>query len=90
MKVIWSRSAEDDFEAYTEARSRKGAERIGERILKSVRLLETFPEIAPPSRRHRGLRQMTIVRTPYVVVYRVTDNQVEIHAVIHGKQRRRR
>jgi toxin ParE1/3/4 len=91
-RVIWEDEARQDFDAaiaFLEAQSPSAARRIGDRILKAVGLLERFPEIAPPSR-HRGLRQLVVSQTPYLVVYRVHEDAVEIRAVVHAGQRRRK
>ena len=92
MIVEWSDEAREDFDqaiAYLEVRSPAGADRIALRIFEAVRQLETFPRIAPPSR-HRGLRQLVVRQTPYLVVYRVEPDRVEIHAIIHAKRKRRK
>lgn len=92
MRIVWGDGAREDFLAaiaFLRANSPRGAERIGERILKCIALLERFPELAPVSR-HRGLRQLVVPSTPYLVVYRIADDQIEIRAVIHVKQRRRK
>jgi len=92
MRVVWADSARLDFEAaiaFLTEQSPSAADRIGERILSAVSLLENFPEIAQASR-HRGLRQLVVTRTPYLVVYRVHKGDVEIRAVIHAKQKRRK
>jgi len=90
--VEWSGRAREDFDAaiaYLETRSPAAADRVAERIFRVVGLLETFPRIAPRSR-HRGLRQLVVRRTPYLVIYRVRRDRVEIRAVVHVRQRRRR
>lgn len=92
MKIEWADSARRDFEdaiAHIEQQSRSGARRVGERILAAVDLLEQFPEAAPRSR-HRGLRQLVVARTPYIVIYRIERDRVEIRAVVHAAQRRRK
>jgi len=92
MRIVWADSARrdlDDAIAFLEQRSRSGADRVGERIVSVVALLERFPRLAPASR-HRGLRQLVITRTPYIVVYRVETDQVEIRAVVHARQKRGR
>jgi toxin ParE1/3/4 len=92
MRVVWGDSARLDFNraiAFLKEQSPGAARRIGDRILEAVALLERFPEVAPPSR-HRGLRQFAVIRTPYLVIYRVHEDNVEIRAVVHSKQKRRR
>ena len=91
MMVFWSDRAKANFDsvlAYLKQRSPAGARRIRARIERSIRLLADFPSIAPPSR-HAGLRQMVVPSTPYIVVYRINEDRVEIRAIIHAKQRRR-
>lgn len=92
MRVVWGDGARQDFDAaiaYLGKESPAGAVRIGERILRAISLLEQFPEMAPPSK-HRGLRQLVVLRTPYLVIYRIEAGQVEIRAIVHTKQNRRK
>lgn len=93
MKIVWGDAAQRDFDAaiaFIKKESPAGAERVGERILAAVSLLEEFPELAPASRKHRQLRQFSVTRTPYLVIYRVHESHIEIRAVVHAKQRRRK
>lgn len=93
MRIVWADSARADFEraiAFIAARSPSGAKRIGARILRAVSLLEDFPEIAQASAHHRRLRQMPVASTPYLIIYRVHADRVEIRAIVHGKQKRRK
>jgi toxin ParE1/3/4 len=92
MRVVWADSARLDFEkamAFLKQHSPAGARRVGERILEAVGLLEQLPELAAASR-HRGLRQLVVTRTPFLVIYRVHEDSVEVRAVVHAKQRRRK
>lgn len=92
MQIVWGDGARLDFDraiAFLSEKSPAAARRIGDRILEAVALLELFPEIAPPSK-HRGLRQLVIARTPYLVIYRVQGVVVEVRAVVHAMQRRRK
>ena len=93
MKIVWGDGARRDFDAaiaHIQTESPAGARRVGQRILSAVSLLEEFPSLAPPSPKHRQLRQLVVVRTPYLVIYRVHDDHVEIRALVHAKQRRRK
>jgi toxin ParE1/3/4 len=92
MRVDWADSARQDFDAaiaFLQQRSPNGARRIGDRILDVVSLLERFPELARASR-HRGLRQLVVPRTPYLVIYRIEADRIEIRAIIHAGQKRRK
>jgi toxin ParE1/3/4 len=93
MGIVWGDAARRDFDAaiaFIEAKSPSGATRVGERILAAVALLQDFPELAPASRKHRQLRQLVVPKTPYLVIYRIHANHVEIRAVVHASQRRRK
>ncbi len=93
MEIIWGDGARRDFNAavdFIRAESPKNAVRVGERILAAVSLLQSFPEIAPASRKHRDLRQLIVPRTPYLVIYGIHADHVEIRAVVHAAQRRRK
>lgn len=93
MDIFWGDGAKRDFNAaiaFIRSESPAGATRIGERILAAVSLLQEFPELAPVSRNHRRLRQLVVPKTPYLVIYRIEVTRVEIRAVIHAKQRRRK
>ena len=92
MKLRWAPSAQQKFDEaidYLQDRSPKGARRIGRAILHAVNLIEDFPWLAPPSR-HSGLRQKTVPRTQYLIIYLIDAEGVEIRAVIHAKRKRRR
>jgi len=93
MRIVWGEGARRDFDsaiAYLRKQSPAGADRVGERILAAIALLEHFPELAPPSQLHRQLRQLAVARTPYLVIYRVGTEHVEVRAIVHAKQRRRK
>jgi toxin ParE1/3/4 len=92
MQIVWGDAARREFDAavaFIRTSSPAGAARVGERIVNAVSLLERFPELAPASR-HRGLRQPAVPRTPYLLIYRIHNNRIEIRAVVHAKQRRRK
>lgn len=93
MDVVWADSARQEFDAaiaFIKAESPSAAMIVGERILAAISHLERFPNIAAASRQHRMLRQLVVPKTPYLVIYRIHDDRVEIRAVVHAKQRRRK
>ncbi len=71
---------------YIAADSPAGAAAVVARIEHSLSLIAEFPEIG-----RRGAesetREFAVPRTPYVLIYRVTD-QIEVAAVLHGRQRK--
>jgi len=84
LQGIWSYIAHDNPVA---------ADRIIAAIEASADMLLSFPKLGRPGRRH-GTRELPVVRTPYILVYRLNGSEVQIAHVIHGArdwpQKRRR
>jgi toxin ParE1/3/4 len=57
-----------------------------ERVFRAVTTLLHFPEIGRPGRR-TGTRELVVGRTPFIAVYRIRDDTIEIVSVLHGRQR---
>jgi addiction module RelE/StbE family toxin len=55
-------------------------------IKRSVDQLQTFPELGKPGRVN-GTRELIINRTPFIVIYRISEVSVEILRVLHCAQR---
>lgn len=71
---------------YIGERNPRAAARVVHEIhSKTVRLLSDNPFIGRLGE-ISGTRELVIVSTPYVVAYRVTENQVEVLFVQHGAQ----
>lgn len=88
MRVVWTRKATQnlrDIRAFIADEDARAAKLIAERILSSVDRLKRFPGMGRPGRK-AGTRELPVPRTPFLVPYRVEDDQVEILAVIHGAQ----
>jgi toxin ParE1/3/4 len=62
------------------------ARRIALRIVEAVEQLPDNPHVGRPGR-VPGTRELVIVRTPYIVPYRVHRNALEILRVYHGARR---
>jgi len=89
MMVRWSPEAAADFAAiveYIHRRNPSAAERVAHRILDDVAALASFPQQAR-SGRIKGTRELVFSPLPYVAVYRIKDEVVEIARVLHGAQR---
>ncbi len=89
MKIVWSLIAYDDLrqiEDYVGERNPKAAERMAQAIRRSVESLARDPAMGRPGR-VPGTRELVITRTPYVVIYTVSAERVEIAAVLHGRQK---
>lgn len=89
MKVVWSPRAVrhlGDLRAYIEKDSEQNAAAVARRILDSVELLQTQPEMGRPGR-VLGTRELVIPDTPYIIPYRVRRERLELIAVFHGRQK---
>ena len=88
MIVVWSPRAVRHLVALREYIARdslRSAADIAARILESVELLATHPEMGRPGR-VLGTRELVVTNTPYVIPYRVKGQRREIIAVFHGRQ----
>lgn len=90
MKVRFLKRAVQDLNAideYTRERSPRGATRIGARIRKRVDDLAHFPEMGTASDK-AGLRQLYVAKAPYILIYRIRDDEVQIITILHTSRRR--
>ncbi len=91
MKVVWTRPA---LRHLAEARefiaieNPVAARRQIERIELTVNRLKTFPMMGRAGI-ETGTREFPVAGTPYIVVYRVREEQLRILAVLHGARFRR-
>jgi toxin ParE1/3/4 len=89
MTVRWSPEAAADFAAiveYIRKQNPSAADRVARKIYEGVAGLASFPNQGR-SGRTRGTRELVFSPLPYVAVYRVKDDAVEIARVLHGAQR---
>lgn len=77
------------IEAYLRSESPRGAARVGARIRKRAQDLAQFPFQGTRSRQRKNLYQLYVTKTPYILVYRVENDEVQIITIVHTSQRRR-
>ena len=85
MRVKWTRRAlreQDEAFEWIVTENPKAAGEVIDRMRAATRLLADNPRIGRPGR-ITGTRELVIARTPYVVVYRIGPEQVDILAVFH-------
>ncbi len=90
MRVRFLKRAVQDLiniEAYTRKHSPNGAARIGARIKKRADDLGQFPEQGTPSDK-AGVRQLYVAKTPYILIYRLKKDEVQVITVLHTSNRR--
>jgi len=85
MEIIWRASALNDLEAVREFIVQDNP-RAAARVLTSIRAavgrLGRHPSLGRAGR-VEGTRELIVSNAPYIVAYRVVENQVRILAVIH-------
>jgi toxin ParE1/3/4 len=89
MRVLWSATARSDLwdiRRYIARSNPAGADDTVRRILRAVENLKSFPELGRVGRL-AGSRELVIPRSPFIVVYAVDGQTIEILAAIHAARR---
>lgn len=88
MKVRWSPTAVSDLEsiyAYIAKDSPTAAGRIAGRIKATILRLREFP-LSGRIGRVEDTRELVIPGTSYVAAYAIQEDEVQIAAILHGRQ----
>lgn len=88
MKVVFLDSAVEElewFKTYYDEVFTAGAGRGYERLKAAIELLEQNPKAGRCNEALKGCRDLVMTSTPFVLVYRITETQVEI---LHVKDAR--
>ena len=88
MKIRWSPTAVSDLKAiraYIAKDSPAAAHKIGNRIKESINRLSNFP-LSGKAGRVAGTRELVIPGTSYIAAYSVVQSEIQIAAILHGKQ----
>jgi len=89
MNVRWSPEAAADFGRiveYIRQQNPSAADRVAHSLYDSVASLESFPNRGRQGRM-ADTRELVLAPLPFIVVYRVKRDVVEIARVLHGSQR---
>ena len=89
MQVRWSPAAAEDLFRiieYIRQENPPAAQRVAKVIYESAGSLNSFPHKGRTSR-VEGTRELPLPPLPFLVVYRILTDIVEIANVIHGAQR---
>lgn len=90
MRLRWTPSAAADLEhilEYLQRRLPQFANPTVVRIYERIRSLKTTPFLGRPGI-EEGTRELVLSPLPYIVVYRMKDEFVEILRIYHGAQDR--
>lgn len=71
---------------YISAEDEGAADRVILRILSSIELLTQMPFMGRPGRR-KGTRELILPDLPYIIPYRITDEELQILSIVHMAQR---
>jgi toxin ParE1/3/4 len=85
-QIRWTTEASDQFEAavkYIQQDNAGAARNVAQAIIDSIEQLATFPGLGRPGE-VKGTREL--VSSPYVIVYRYTDDIVELLHIWRGAQ----
>lgn len=89
MQLRWSPEAADDLQRICERIEIDNPEattRVARTIYEGCARLKEFPRIGRTSRRMSGWRELVFPSLPYIVVYLVTEEAIEITRIFHGAQ----
>jgi toxin ParE1/3/4 len=89
MEVRWSIPAAEDLEHICEwigSDTPDAACRVARTIYDECGRLKDFPHLRRPSRRMAGRRELTFAPLPYIAVYQITANAIEVSRIFHGAQ----
>ncbi|CAN5319327.1 type II toxin-antitoxin system mRNA interferase toxin, RelE/StbE family [soil metagenome] len=89
MKIEWLPEADRNLTAQLEwvaERNPWAAIDTGDAIFGAIDRLADHPAMARPGR-VAGTRELVVVGTPYIVVYRIEADAVVIMLILHGAQR---
>lgn len=90
MKIVWTPEARADLRAirdYLSPKSPRAARRILRRIITRVRTQADMPWAAPIEREGPE-RCLVVMRTPYILLYTVSENALTVVAIYHAMQER--
>jgi toxin ParE1/3/4 len=89
VRVRWLSKAVDNLEKIAEYIAEddpKAAGRVLTRIADSVEILRRFPTAGRPGR-VEGTREFVVPALPYLIAYRVKEQQLEILRVLHAARK---
>jgi toxin ParE1/3/4 len=89
MSVRWTEAAARDLTSicdYTEEHSGpEAARKVALRVYEAVGSLLQFPYLGRPGRKP-GTRELVLSGLPFLAIYRVREDVIEIARILHGAQ----
>jgi plasmid stabilization system protein ParE len=87
--IRWSVPAAQDLERICqriERDSPEAASRVAKTIFEGCSQLSNFPNLGRASRRMMGRRELTFPSLPYIAVYQLKNETIEISRIFHAAQ----
>jgi len=91
MRIRWTTPAAEDLEgikAYLDVHLPALSRQTVQRLYEAVRSLKALPERGRPGLR-TGTRELVVYPMPYIIVYWIKQDAVEILHIFHGAQSRK-
>jgi toxin ParE1/3/4 len=88
MRIVWAAEARRQIHEiwhYIAVDNFGAANRIFTRLVATVEKLAHYPYLGRPGR--EASRELPVAGTPFIVIYRVENEEIRIVAVLHGAQR---
>jgi plasmid stabilization system protein ParE len=88
MRIVWAAEARQrthEIWHYIALDNLGAANRMFTRLVAAVEKLAYYPYLGRPGR--EASRELPVASTPFIVIYRVQDEEVRIVTVLHGAQR---
>ncbi|MBV8631658.1 MAG: type II toxin-antitoxin system RelE/ParE family toxin [Silvibacterium sp.] len=90
MRIRWTSRAVEDLTGICDYIQESGrpetARRVAVRIHQRIALLARFPQSGRAGRKE-DTRELVITGLPYIVMYRIRENVIEVLRILHGAQK---
>ncbi len=90
MRILWTLAAADDLKNiadYLKEHHPGYAQATVRELYETIRSLKSFPHPGRPGR-EESTRELVLGRLPYIAVYRVKNDGIEVLRIWHGAQNR--
>jgi toxin ParE1/3/4 len=88
MRIVWAAEARQrthEIWHYIALDNLGAANRMFTRLVTAVEKLTFYPYLGRPGR--EASRELSVAGTPFIVIYRVRDEEIRIVTILHGAQR---
>jgi addiction module RelE/StbE family toxin len=89
MEIRWSLPAAEDLEhicAWIERDNPEAAKQVAATIYNGIAQLKHLPSMGRTSTRMSGWRELIFSPLPYIAIYRIKQDTIEIARIYHGAQ----